>query len=70
MNRQPTDVQVIIQGTNDDGNIFLVDENRIIKSIKGAVKHVNKETRPDRVIRSALCKSDNNALQLHSMLDE
>ena len=41
MDRQPSNVQVIIQGTDGDGNMYLVDETGIIKSIKGALKHVS-----------------------------
>lgn len=70
MDRQPTDVQVIVQGTNDDGNIFLVDESGIIKSIKGALKHVSGESRSDGVVRSVLRGSDSDTRQLRSMLDE
>jgi len=44
MDHQPSDVQVIAQGTDLDGScdMFLVDENGIIKSIKGAIKHVGE----------------------------
>ena len=38
MEHQPSDVQVIVQGTNGD-NLYLVDESGIIKSIKGRLKH-------------------------------
>ena len=47
MDRQPSDVQVIIQGTNGDGNIYLVDETGIIKSIKVVVKHVSDKPQAD-----------------------
>ena len=70
MERQPTDVQVIIQGTNGDDNIFLVDENGIIKSIKGAVKYMSEHARSDGVVHSAPRESDSDARQLRFMLDE
>ena len=70
MGRQPSDVQVITQGNNGDGNIFLVDETGIIKSIKGAPTHVNDDSHPDGGARSALRESDSDTRQLHSLLDE
>ena len=71
MDRQPTDVQVIVQGTSGDDNIFLVDEGEIIKSIKGAVTHMSdhEHARSDGGVSSALRESDNDTRQLRSMLD-
>ena len=51
MEREPCNVQVIVQGTNDDGNIFLVDETGIIKSVKGAVMHVSEHAQSDTGVR-------------------
>ena len=70
MGRQPSDVQVITQGNNGDGNIFLVDETGIIKSIKGAPTHVSDDSHPDGGARSALRESDSDTRQLRSLLDE
>ena len=70
MDRQSSDVQVIIQGTNGDGNIYLVDETGIIKSIKVAEKHVSDKPQPDGGARSALRKLDGDARELHSALSE
>ena len=70
MDRQPSDVQVIIQGTNGDGNIYLVDETGIIKSIKVALKHVSDKPQPDGGARSALRELDGDAHELRSALSE
>ena len=70
MDRQPSDVQVITQGTNGDGNIFLVDETGIIKSIKGVPNHMSKNPQSDDGTRSALCESDSDTHQLRSVLNE
>jgi len=44
MDHQPSDVQVVVQGTDLEGlcDMFFIDENGIIKSIKGAIKHVSE----------------------------
>ena len=70
MDRQPSDVQVIIQGTDRDGNIYLVNETGIIKSIKVAVKHLSDKPQPDGGARSALRELDGDARELRSALSE
>ena len=70
MDRQPSEVQIIVQGTNGDGKIYLVDESGIIKSIKGAPKHVSEHAQLDGGVRSALRESDSDTRQLRSLLDE
>ena len=70
MDRQPSDVQVIIQGTNRDGNIYLVDETGIIKSIKVALKHVSDKPQPDGGARSVLRELDGDTHELRSALSE
>lgn len=69
MGHQPSNMQVIIQGTNSNGNVFLVDETGIIKSIKGASRHVSENPQVDGGARSALCETDSNTHQLHSALN-
>ena len=69
MECEPSNVQVIVQGTNDDGNIFLVDETGIIKSIKGVVTHVSEHVQSDTGVRSALRGPESKDIcQLHSRI--
>ena len=54
MECRPSDVQIIVQGTHLDGNMFMVDESGIIISMKGMMKHVSKHAQSDGGICSAL----------------
>ena len=54
---QPSQVQVIVQGTSGDDNVYLVDEKGIIISIKGVPSHVSDHAQVDGGISSALRKS-------------
>jgi len=73
MDHIPSDIQVIVQGTDLDGScdMFLVDENGII-SIMGAMKHVSEHARllDEGSSRSALLHPSTDARQLRSMLDK
>ena len=57
---QPSQVQVIVQGTSGDDNVYLVDEKGIIISIKGAPSHVSEHAQVDGGIRIALRESVSN----------
>ena len=70
MDHQPSNMQVIIQGTNRDGNIFLADETGIIKSIKVVLTYVSGNSQADRRVCSALHDSDGDTRHMHSLLSE
>ena len=70
MGRQPSEVQIIVQGTNGDGKIYLVDESGIIKSIKGAPKHVSEHAQLDGGVRSALLESVSDTRHVRPALNE
>jgi len=73
MEKEPKNVQVVVQGTSEHSTIFLIDENGIICTVKSREHgvHVSQpvdERVEESSVRSALRDTDNEVAQLKRTL--